>query len=80
MSKWEDTVMKPQELIRLPDDEFRETNTDIEKSLEAQAEISFKAGIYEMIETYKSHNPESYKKYKAWWDCIGGIITDREPG
>ncbi|KKK62752.1 hypothetical protein LCGC14_3001170, partial [marine sediment metagenome] len=30
--------------VGLLDDEFRETNTDIEKSLQAQAEISFKAG------------------------------------
>lgn len=42
MSNWQETVLKPRELIRLED--FAETNTDIEASLIKQAEISFKAG------------------------------------
>ena len=67
--KYEETVMKTS----------LEAVWDFEKFKLDQAEVSFKAGVYEMIETYKSHNPESYKKHKTWWDCIGGIITDREP-
>ena len=42
-----DTVMKPQELIRRED--IAETNTDIEASLHRQAEISFPAGIKEVV-------------------------------
>ena len=32
-----------------------------------QAEISFKAGIKEVVEEYKKDNQWSFNKYEAWW-------------
>ena len=50
--------IKARELVIYRDEDIEPTAVDI---------ALFKAGMKEMIETYKKDNPNLYKKYEVWW-------------
>jgi len=71
---WEDTVMSEDQIhtiaISTPVITGVEQMAVACEVARAQAQISFKAGMGEVVERYKRDNPSYYRKYKTYWDLL----------